>query len=446
MKILNVRITKLTSGSALMVTLLCALLLSGISMVQSAESAEVWVLTDTRVNPNDARTEFIGGVGDPTYFGEPRFLGTYELFTVTDGSITHRDKSVDHDYLYYDATFIAKFDRPPARMTPGDTITLNATTEGSGYVSEHAGGWNAGITFQYRANGQAIPGDSLASTNLDFISDTATVNFTVPAVTAGGQIDISPGLWNCSACLVEYIYEPGTAEEEVFVLTNISPCGVNAALGQERLVTENTGDCGDVKVNGVQVPQNSSTDIKESDLLSMGEKTRTTIDHKCVRSLLSVILQHTGTIGNWENNWEKNLSVAVAILLLEDDPSLCRKVNSKPYAEGSGDHISLGLQSGGVRFEQALADLALDIETDTAKVSSVAINDFAVGHNPDTGLTIAACYQGSVTVDPTNPALASVTLKTGKQVEVTKDSIGPITQIPQSVSAPILLLLDDGAK
>ncbi len=85
----------------------------------------------------------------------------------------------------------------------------------------------------------------------------------------------------------------------------------------------------------------------------------------------------------------------------------------------------------------------MNIETGTAIISSIAKNEFAVGHNPDTDVTFTACYNGSVTVDPTNPALPSLTLETGKQVKVTSDSIGPITNIVLSITAPNSLLLDD---
>jgi hypothetical protein len=416
----------------------------GMITVPSVEPAEVWVLTDTKVNPNDERTEFTGGTGDPDFYPEPRYLGKYRLFTVTDGSITVRDKHVDHGYLYFDPTFIANFDQPPAQMTPGDTITLNATTEGSGYVSPHSGGWNSGITFQYYGDGVTLLGDPIAGTNLDFISDTSTVNFDVPAVTAGGRLEISAFLWNCPAGLVQYIYEPGTAKEEEFVITNTSVCGANAAPEQERLITEDTeGTCGEVTLNDVPVPQNSSRQIREFDRILMAKKSRATISHDCFDGLVAFLyLQYFSGKKNPDSTAPV---ILLAILVLHHDPSICLPEYSNLYAESSSNRISLDLQSGGGRFKPALDNLALDIETDTAKVSSVAKNDFAVSHNPDTDVTSAACYAGSVTVDPTNPALPSVTLKTGKQVEVTRDSIGPITNIGQTISAPILLLLDDGA-
>lgn len=439
MKILNVWIAELTSGSGLIVTLFFALLLLGMSTVPSAESAEVWVLTDTRVNPNNARTEFIGGVGDPEYYSEPRYLGKYELFTVTDRSITHRNKSVDHDYLYFDATFIARFDKPPAQMIAGETITLNATTEGSGYVSPYSGGWNAGIQFQYHADGVTLSGDSIAATNLDYISDTAKVNFDVPVVTAGGRIEISAGLWNCPACLVQYIYEPGTASEEGFILTN---------TGSE-----------EVKINDVPLPQCSQSlqgfdrdvavasigcgePIEESDRIEMNPKSKVRISYDCLQRvyiMLDVIYEE-------KLSHEYQQKLVLALLVAKKDPTICGYVLSNLYQGDGSNHISLDLQSGGGRFETVLEDLTLDIETDTAKISSFVKNDFAVGHNPDTDVTFAACYRGSVTVEPSNPTLPSVTLKTGKQVEVTRDSIGPITNIGQTISAPIQLLLDDGAK
>jgi len=446
MKIFNVRMTKLASGSGLIVTLFCALLLLGMSMVQPAESAGVGVLTDTKVNPNGAPTEFIGGIGDPGYYPDPRYLGKYELFTVTDGSITHRNKHVDYGHLYYDATFIAKFDKPPALMTTGETVTLNATTEGSGFVSENAWWGMAGIKFQYDSDDLNLPEDEIAATNLDFISDTTTVNFNVPVVTAGGRIEISAGLRNCPACWVQYIYEPGTVEEG-FVLTNTSTC---EGAANDVAVPPGIGFCA-VTVNDVPVPQNSITQVEMSDIIKMGENSSAAIRKKCLQTYLRTALHMffedpkslNMDVSEWRN-LKKGFFVAIMYMYREGD--ICNPHNSKSYATGSSTHISLGLQSGVGRVKPALDNLVLDIETDTAKVSSVAKNDFTVGYNPDTDLTIAACHRGSVTVNPANPNLSSVTLKTGKMVKVWSDRIGPITNIGQINSAPILLLLDDGAK
>jgi hypothetical protein len=131
-------------------------------------------------------------------------------------------------------------------------------------------------------------------------------------------------------------------------------------------------------------------------------------------------------------------SFLLAIKVLGNDPSLCDTVGSIPEVGGS-NQIRLGLQSGAVRFRPKLANLALDIETGTATVRSNARNNFVVGHDPDTGLTVVNCAQGRVTVDPVNPNLSSVTLETGQQVTVTTNSIGPITSNPLNSFLPFLM-------
>jgi hypothetical protein len=412
-----------------MATWLCALVFVGLSMPTSAESADIWVLIDTRVNPNNARTEFVGGVGDPEFFGEPRFLGKYWLFTVADGSITFRDKDVDHGYLYFDATFVAKFDSPPDRLIPGDTLTLDATTKGSGYVSPYAGGWNSGIRFQYAGEGVPLTGDLAAATNLDFISDLAKAQFTVPAVTERGQLTINAFLWNCAACQVQYVYEPMTVEEG-FVLTNtgtgeiklndvpLRQCAV-PLQGLDRNLLKTSGNC--------NVP------LKVFDRILIDKYAEVHINRECLHGLMRFINVMYG-----DSIRSLGGLLALTMLVLDEDPTICGY--ERDFAEkSSGNRISLRLQSGKGRFKPARADLSLDIETETARVRSIAANDFAVGYHPGTGLTVAACLEGSVTIRPSNPKLSLVTLQKGQQVEVTENKVGPVTQIPQTL--PFLFLL-----
>ena len=436
MKTLQAWITGLRSGLGFMATWLCALVFVGLSMPTSAESADIWVLIDTRVNPNNARTEFVGGVGDPEFFGEPRFLGKYWLFTVSDGSITFRDKDVDHGYLYFDATFVAKFDSPPDRLIPGDTLTLDATTKGSGYVSPYAGGWNSGIRFQYAGEGVTLTGDPAAATNLDFISDSAKAQFTVPAVTANGQLVIHAFLWNCAACQVQYVYEPMTVEEG-FVLTN-------TGTGEVKLNDVPLRRCA-VPLQGLdrnlpKTSENCNVPLKAFDRILMDKYAKVDINRECLRGLIRFIsFMYCDIIDQIEAPITVKLGgiLHIAIIVLDEDPSICRP--ERDFAKSSGNRISLRLQSGIGRFKPARADLSLDIETETARVRSIAANDFAVGYHPGTGLTLAACLEGSVNIRPSNPKLSLVTLQKGQLVGVTENKVGPITQIPKTL--PFLFLL-----
>jgi hypothetical protein len=152
-------------------------------------------------------TEFYGGPGGtPNYYTGSRYAGKFEIYTVTDGSISYQDHEVDHDYLYYDATFTATFDSPPALMSGGEEYELHATTSGSGHVSQYAGGGNSFITFQYWNEGGVLSGDTSAGTNLDFVEDTATCFYTPPTASVGGQLSLTASLWNCSACNVQWLY------------------------------------------------------------------------------------------------------------------------------------------------------------------------------------------------------------------------------------------------
>ncbi|NQE53322.1 hypothetical protein C5S29_06990 [ANME-1 cluster archaeon GoMg3.2] len=165
-----------------------------------------WILVETRVNPDNAPTEFIGGGATPGYYTSPRANGTLEQFTVSEGRFIYRTKKVDYGYEYYDATFTASFDKPPSTLIPGKNITLTATASGSGTVSERAGGCNAVILFEYRADGVNLQGDTQAGLCLEFKTDTATSWFIVPPARNKGEIRIKAFLWNHSPCCVEWVY------------------------------------------------------------------------------------------------------------------------------------------------------------------------------------------------------------------------------------------------
>ena len=138
--------------------------------------------------------------------------------------------------------------------------------------------------------------------------------------------------------------------------------------------------------------------------------------------------------------------IIVAIQILAADSTICEQPVERDLKRTGSNQVTLELESGAGRFESTRSDLKVNIETVTATVNSVSQNDFAVGYDPDADVTIAACYKGSVTVDPANPALSPVTLMKGQQVKVWSDRLGPITNIGQIMPGTILLLLGDGAK
>jgi hypothetical protein len=157
-----------------------------------------WVLTETRINPNDEPTEF---------YGDGRFEGTLEEYTVADGSIGVHDKEVDHGVVYWDANFTATFDSPPAMMTSGEDYPLAATTEGSGEAVEtYEGSTSSRIQFEYRAEKGVWGGDTYATTSLAFVTGRAVAIYTAPIASVDAEEIISAFLWNCPACYVHYVY------------------------------------------------------------------------------------------------------------------------------------------------------------------------------------------------------------------------------------------------
>jgi len=166
-----------------------------------------WVLTETRINPNEAKTEFQGGGSMLDFYPEERYEGKLREITVADGSIGIHDRHVDREVVYWDANFTAKFDSPPAMMTSGEDYPLAATTEGSGEAAEaYEGSSSSGIQFEYRAERIAVGGDTQAATFLGFVTDRAFATYTAPIASIGAEEIIHAFLWNCPACLVDYVY------------------------------------------------------------------------------------------------------------------------------------------------------------------------------------------------------------------------------------------------
>ncbi len=164
-----------------------------------------WTLTEVRPNPFNEPTYF-EAVETPGWFSDPRYDGKFLSITVEDGSIKYHNHHMDWGSLCYDANFVADFDSPPASMAANEEIMLTATTSGSGEVTGGYGcGWT-GIGFEYRTNRGSFSGDTYASTDLNFITDTAVATLKAPSGQAGSEMTVSAFLWNCGACLVDYVY------------------------------------------------------------------------------------------------------------------------------------------------------------------------------------------------------------------------------------------------
>jgi len=162
----------------------------------SSSSEYVWVLTNTEVNVDNAKSAFFGGGQDLTWFGEARFEGKSLVFGYSANNFSVNDVEVDHGYEYHDVTVSVDFDSPPARLEPGQQINLNASASQSGTVNE--GGNGIGLIFQYSQNKVAL--DPLLyyspwDPNFNGVS-TGSWDFTAPSASEGGEFQFSAGLWN----------------------------------------------------------------------------------------------------------------------------------------------------------------------------------------------------------------------------------------------------------
>jgi hypothetical protein len=166
-----------------------------------------WMLVDTQVNPNDVPLEYYGGGGTPGWFDEPRFEGKSQIYTVSETSFSVHDVEMDHGYLYYDVTLTTNFEAPPAKLIPGETVSLEASCSHSGQVND---AWSPSLLFQYQGEGVSISPSSAfwyAPWNEAFDGEnSATYSFTVPN-TGSGQITISSFWWNAGMALVVWTYE-----------------------------------------------------------------------------------------------------------------------------------------------------------------------------------------------------------------------------------------------
>jgi hypothetical protein len=169
---------------------------------------KVWVRKKPVVNPDKGPTVITGPPVEGSY------KGSSHSYTVEDELLGYKTTSVHNKYKYYDVQFTADFDGPPKQMAPGETVTLTAKVSGSGTVNEGAGGCNAGISFEYRADGIKFEGETNTGLCLEFKGKTIAPSFVVPGFSVG-EIKIWAFLWNCAACNVVYTYKAETVEETV---------------------------------------------------------------------------------------------------------------------------------------------------------------------------------------------------------------------------------------
>jgi len=179
----------------------------------------VWVLTETQVNPYDGQLEFYGGGATPGFFGEARFEGKFVKYAVTETSFRIDDRHVDHEYEYHNVTIETYFEKPPLKLTPGETIELILGFSHSGTAED--GG--IGVQFWYDSEDVDIQPDTVFAyapwaESFDGTTD-GTYSFEVPSASSGSEIEIYASWWNAEPCLVIWKYQAqevsGAADEEV---------------------------------------------------------------------------------------------------------------------------------------------------------------------------------------------------------------------------------------
>lgn len=207
--------------------LLVLAILFGLLIFGQASHAETsgdkWVLKSTRTNPNNEQTSFVGGGALDWWYPEERYLGKTRDYLISETSFSMKDHEFDRGE-YWNATFTANFTKPPSALIPGEAVSLPVYLSGSGTVT-NGGGWQAGITFEYRVNGNTVP-NSTQGVNLDFESVSANPSFVVPATSKEGKLIVAAFLWNCASCLVEWEYGVEEAQVEKVVETASSPVAV----------------------------------------------------------------------------------------------------------------------------------------------------------------------------------------------------------------------------
>lgn len=189
---------------------------------------------DPTVNPAGEPTDFVGGDGNSTYFGEARFAGKEQHYSVAATSITSVNKDVDYGVVYVDVSTTVTFTAPAATLIPGDVVTLNASGTMTGTISNNANPFEA---FSYRASGIALEGEDTFTVAINTTyggtpSGSISPTFTVPPLSPEATFSISAGLWNCGACAVVWTYEatigPTTTVSSSTAVTNTATSATSA--------------------------------------------------------------------------------------------------------------------------------------------------------------------------------------------------------------------------
>lgn len=105
-----------------------------------------------------------------------------------------------------------------------------------------------------------------------------------------------------------------------------------------------------------------------------------------------------------------------------------------PLAASLHSPFKIELLQGPIEATISHQEISLDVSTPTTNVSGAGLSRFGVSHDPVTGESAVAAYEGTLNVQPKNSGLQSVTLQSGQQVAITQDSVGSVTPISSGPS------------
>ncbi|HUW14572.1 MAG TPA: hypothetical protein VM537_32930, partial [Anaerolineae bacterium] len=174
-----------------------------------------------------------------------------------------------------------------------------------------------------------------------------------------------------------------------------------------------------VQLSGGPLAPGISHPLSVQDLVSMSGGSQLELTGDCVQDLVLLLLIYRPA----------NVELAELIpALLAAHPDLCSSLAAAGLdrSAAASSRISLALQQGAVEASPRLAELALDISTRNATVSSSGRNTFIVAYDLTTATTSVATLSGVVTVMPDSGPPEPLQLPWGFSVDVTEAGFGPI--------------------
>lgn len=116
----------------------------------------------------------------------------------------------------------------------------------------------------------------------------------------------------------------------------------------------------------------------------------------------------------------------------------CEQLQSWITQGNASPFIVIDQEQGALRFRFQQEVLSNEIRTNVTTIMSDGVNDFSVAHDQLTNQTSVGCYYGSLILVPKNPTLPPIALSTGQQVEITSETVSPITEIIYQAFVPLV--------